>query len=195
MVDPRDAKDAPESDGRQLAEGLDHLQNAAKELVAAARSFLDVAEEVIEDDARFSGAAASVADLVSRGLASVSGRDLTGGLLDGLTRPEPAWLRNDPDHPDADDELFGDAYADEPAAAPTTQEGPAQESAQAAAQVLATEDPTSAEDAAAEETAAGETAAEGPAAEEPAAEEPAARNTSPVSASTRTRRVKRISVD
>jgi hypothetical protein len=44
-------------DGR-AAEGVDHLQAAASELIAAARSFLDVVEEVVRDK----DAVASVVD-------------------------------------------------------------------------------------------------------------------------------------
>lgn len=33
----------------RAAQGLDHLQAAAREMIAAARAFLDVVEEMIED--------------------------------------------------------------------------------------------------------------------------------------------------
>jgi hypothetical protein len=47
----RDAADGPDRSGpdRLAAEGVDHLQSAASELIAAARSFLDVVEEVVRD--------------------------------------------------------------------------------------------------------------------------------------------------
>ena len=48
---------APGADHR-AAEGVDHLQAAASELIAAARSFLDVVEEVVRDK----DAVASVVD-------------------------------------------------------------------------------------------------------------------------------------
>ena len=106
-MDAHDASDAPFDDGQSAsapsaADGMEHLQSAARELVAAARSFLDVVEHVIEDDERFAGAASSVADLVTRGLGTVAdrtagGRDLAGGLLGDLAGREPSWLRNDPD--------------------------------------------------------------------------------------------------
>lgn len=50
------------------AEGVEHLQAAARELLAAARSFLDVVERVVEDPDRLGGAASSVVDLVRDGV-------------------------------------------------------------------------------------------------------------------------------
>ena len=38
--------------GVDTTEGMAHLQTAAREMVAAARSFLDAVEEVVNDDAR-----------------------------------------------------------------------------------------------------------------------------------------------
>ncbi len=102
MDDDTGAED-PQHSGPELSEGVEHLQRAARELVAAARSFLDVVEQVVEDDERLSGAASSIAELVGRGFGSATGRDLAGGLLGGLAGREPTWLRNDPDHPDAPD--------------------------------------------------------------------------------------------
>ena len=53
-----------------MADGVEHLQSAAREMIAAARTFLDVVEEVVGDNV----AVASVADalgsfgqVVSRG--------------------------------------------------------------------------------------------------------------------------------
>jgi hypothetical protein len=42
MSDHRDTDD-------KVKEGVEHLQNAALELIAAARIFLDIAEEVVRD--------------------------------------------------------------------------------------------------------------------------------------------------
>lgn len=53
----------PDVDQRVQA-GLDHLQRAAREVIAASRALLDAAEELVEDPRT----AAGVADLV-RGLA------------------------------------------------------------------------------------------------------------------------------
>lgn len=51
-------------------EGLEHLQTAAEELIAAARAFLDVAEEVVTDPKTaesLAGLLDSVAGLARRG--------------------------------------------------------------------------------------------------------------------------------
>ena len=61
-----------EMDDQRAADGVEHLQRAARELLAAARSFLDVVEDVVEDRDRLSGAAASVVDLVRDGVATVT---------------------------------------------------------------------------------------------------------------------------
>lgn len=53
--------------GDRAREGLEHLQAAARELIAAARAALDVAEDLIDDPetiASMSGAAGSVGDMV-----------------------------------------------------------------------------------------------------------------------------------
>lgn len=62
-------------DERRSAEGVEHLQAAARELLGAARAFLDVVEDVVEDSERFSGAAATVSDLLRNGLGMVGGHD------------------------------------------------------------------------------------------------------------------------
>jgi hypothetical protein len=48
----------------RMAEGVEHLQAAALELIAAARAFLDVAEELVTDPERVTGTLATVATLV-----------------------------------------------------------------------------------------------------------------------------------
>ena len=62
-------------DERRSAEGVEHLQAAARELLGAARAFLDVIEDVVEDSDRLSAAADTVSDLVRNGLGLVGGRD------------------------------------------------------------------------------------------------------------------------
>ena len=49
-------------DDRRTAEGVEHLQTAARELLSAARAFLDVVEEVVEDPERVSNAAQGVSE-------------------------------------------------------------------------------------------------------------------------------------
>jgi hypothetical protein len=82
----------PAGDER-VAEGVDHLQVAAREMIAAARTFLDVAEELVRDRA----AVASVAELlgsvgqVVKGAASRLDTDRTTGTDD-----QPAADGDDP---------------------------------------------------------------------------------------------------
>lgn len=47
----------------RAGEGVEHLQAAARELIAAARSFLDVAEDVVRDPKVVEGLLAGVGDL------------------------------------------------------------------------------------------------------------------------------------
>jgi hypothetical protein len=61
----------------RAAEGLDHLQRAATEVIAAARAFLDVAEELVTDRERVAdvvGLVGSVASAAAEGVGSVAGR-------------------------------------------------------------------------------------------------------------------------
>ena len=53
-------------------EGVAHLQAAAREMVAAAREFLDAVEHVVEDDDRLSRAAGGVTDLFHQASDAVS---------------------------------------------------------------------------------------------------------------------------
>jgi hypothetical protein len=58
-----------ETGADRAGEGLDHLQAAALEMIAAARAFLDVAEDLVVDRAKVAGvvdAVASVADGFTR---------------------------------------------------------------------------------------------------------------------------------
>jgi len=48
----RSEDDADGADAR-VADGVEHLQRAAHEMIAAARTFLDVVEEVVGDNAAF----------------------------------------------------------------------------------------------------------------------------------------------
>jgi hypothetical protein len=53
----------PAGDDDGLARGVEHLQAAATELIAAARAFLDAAEEVVADPDRLRSMAEVVGDL------------------------------------------------------------------------------------------------------------------------------------
>jgi hypothetical protein len=84
--------DAGRSDGAadlagdpRVQAGLDHLQRAARELIAASRALLDVAEELVEDPR----AAAGIVDLL-------------GSVAD--LRPRPGAHRRDGDVGGDDDD-------------------------------------------------------------------------------------------
>ena len=62
-----------------------HLQAAAKELIAAARSALDLAEEVVDDPSSLLEAVAILADLGRSVISTTHPADETGGE----PRPEP----------------------------------------------------------------------------------------------------------
>lgn len=74
------------------AEGVEHLQRAAREMVAAARSFLDAIEKVVEDRDALREVSASVA-----GMASTVG-DALGDAMRGRSAPwvDSAWDRDAP---------------------------------------------------------------------------------------------------
>ncbi len=50
-------------------EAVEHLQAAAREMIAAARAFLDVAEDLIADPAPLLAVVSALGDLVPRGKA------------------------------------------------------------------------------------------------------------------------------
>jgi hypothetical protein len=76
----------------RAAEGLEHLQAAALELIAAARAFLDVAEDVVTDPEGVTATLASLAALVDmvtrRGgrAAAAPDEDVWPGSDEGSTR-------------------------------------------------------------------------------------------------------------
>ena len=101
----------------RAAEGLDHLQRAAREMVAAARSFLDVVEELVEDRTALAEAAATVTGLAGAVTDAVRGGLGARGPAD---RPEPwetaAWGDPPFEHdvaPEADETDAGEAEAGE----------------------------------------------------------------------------------
>jgi len=62
-------------------EGLEHLQAAAHEMIAAARSLLDACEEMLEDP-RANEALATIAGSVSRVVGGITGLVSHGGTQD-----------------------------------------------------------------------------------------------------------------
>ena len=59
----RRARRGGDIDGR-AAEGVEHLQTAAKELIAAARAFLDVMDDFVDDRERLNSAVSSLGSAV-----------------------------------------------------------------------------------------------------------------------------------
>lgn len=88
--------DVTETEDDPGAEGVEHLQAAARELLLAARSFLNVVEEVVEDRDRLAGAAAGVTDLLRETLSTTLG---SSAPLEPWERA--AWQQPPPDPPDA----------------------------------------------------------------------------------------------
>jgi len=66
-----------EGDDR-ASEGLAHLQTAAKEAIAAARAFLDVADELVSDPT----AASAIADAVGSAMRAAARRGRAAAGLD-----------------------------------------------------------------------------------------------------------------
>ena len=66
------------------AAGVEHLQAAAHEVLAAARSFLNAVEDVVSDRDKLSAAAATVTDLLGTAGASIS------NLADRVTGQPPS---------------------------------------------------------------------------------------------------------
>lgn len=67
-------------------EGIEHLQAAAKELIAAARAFLDVAEDLVEDPAPL----LAVVSVLGEVAAPFIARGRAASAADGQEAPEPA---------------------------------------------------------------------------------------------------------
>lgn len=76
--------DAATAEG--LDRGVEHLQVAAHEMIAAARSFLDVVEDVVSDREKLRGVTGALTDvLVSAGGSLARMADRVAGGADGAT--------------------------------------------------------------------------------------------------------------
>lgn len=62
---PRSVPDPDLDAAEGLDRGVEHLQTAAHEMIAAARSFLDVVEDVVSDREKLRGVADAVTELVA----------------------------------------------------------------------------------------------------------------------------------
>ena len=100
-------------DDPRTADGVEHLQAAARELLLAARSFLNVVEEVVEDPERFTSAATGVVELLRDGL---------GGAIRPTSPLEP-WERVAWQDPDLTPDAAPAPDADDPGAAEAEEAG------------------------------------------------------------------------
>ena len=103
-ADSRSA-DSRSADSRS-AEGIEHVQRAAREMIKAARSFLDLVEEVVDDPDRITEAAASVADMVKG----------------SFSKPEQPWERSAWSETDSDTETGAESEAETETGAETEAE-------------------------------------------------------------------------
>lgn len=114
-------------DDSRATDGVEHLQAAARELLSAARAFLDVVEEVVEDSDRLNGAAATVTDFLRSGFARPGPQPWAEAAWDG---DETDWDEDATDRDDLDevpgDEVPGDEVTgdDGPDDGPADQEPP-----------------------------------------------------------------------
>ena len=79
-----------EGDDR-ASEGLAHLQAAAREAIAAARAFLDVADELVADPAAVSAGVDAVGSVVR--VAARKGREAVGQQPGGLESDRVEHIR------------------------------------------------------------------------------------------------------
>jgi hypothetical protein len=120
---------------RRSAEGVEHLQAAARELLGAARAFLDVVEDVVEDSDRLNGAAATLTELFKSGL----GGKRAPVWDEAAWEPDPnagrkrddgrstAWFDEPFEVDDPPEEHRGGDTAPDPEAEPGSQDGSASE--------------------------------------------------------------------
>lgn len=64
-------------------EAVEHLQNAALEVIKATRAFLDLAEDLVADPAPLLAFAQTIGDLAAKGRAAAQGR------TDGIDEDDP----------------------------------------------------------------------------------------------------------
>lgn len=74
----------------RATEGLEHLQRAGKELIAAARAFLDVAEEVVDDRDRVAEVVAFVGTVATAAGDVVASSGMVPGSRTGTAATAPS---------------------------------------------------------------------------------------------------------
>ena len=103
----------PDDDTGAAADGADHLQRAAREVIGAARSFLDAVEELVEDRERLSGVAERIAGAVSDLVDRSSSRSPWGDVEDLFGADEEADEDPDDGSDDGEGATPDDAAAQE----------------------------------------------------------------------------------
>jgi hypothetical protein len=88
-VNEQRARPAPEATNR-AHDVVSHLQAAALEMIAAARAFLDVAEELVKEPGEVTAMAATLANLAGRVAPYGAGGDGPGPESAGGHKPGPA---------------------------------------------------------------------------------------------------------
>ena len=173
-------------DERRTAEGVEHLQAAARELLGAARAFLDVVEDVVDDPDRLSGAAATVSDLV---------RGLTGRGTQPWERA--AWSPGEDDDRDTTVSAWWDEPYEDEVDDASAEPRPATEEPAPADQPEGTEDAADPEDVPVQDAPAKKAPAKSAAKGSTAKRSPAKKKAPATKASAErpTSRVRRISVD
>ena len=67
-----------ESGGERAREGLEHLQTAVREMIAAARAFLDAVDDLVEDPHAVAAIKSTVSSVARLAGGALSGRGLAG---------------------------------------------------------------------------------------------------------------------
>jgi hypothetical protein len=75
-------------DDPRVQAGLAHLQRAARELIAASRTLLDVAEDLVEDPKAAAGLLEALGSLDRLGTRLVGRGDRAGGWSEGPSRDD-----------------------------------------------------------------------------------------------------------
>jgi hypothetical protein len=83
----------------RVADGVEHLQRAAHEMIAAARTFLDVVEEVVGDNAAFT-AVADAFGTWGQAMSRAAGRAAETGGPGGPDEPDDGTGRSRVQHID-----------------------------------------------------------------------------------------------
>lgn len=79
MTNAADQPDVGHDPDARLAEGIEHLQRAAREMIAASRAALDVAERLVDDPDSIGRIGAAIGSAAERARRAGTSRDDLGG--------------------------------------------------------------------------------------------------------------------